>query len=235
MTSRTPRATRPAFAVAGIAIAMLALTACGGSSSTSSGTTTEPAATTSAAPQAGGDTTTDGQNAGPGSDFREAIETYRTCLADNGVTLPEFDGAGGNGDGTPPSGMPTGAPPSGFPTDGQGGPAAGGFPGGLLMQKPDDVDQSTWDAAVSACADVAPSFQPGQGGPGGGQPDETALAAFKNCLTENGVTVPDGDNWLRELDRNDATVAAAFEKCSPLLPQQGGGAGSATVSPGSGG
>ncbi len=151
-------ATRPVLALAGGALSLLALAACssGGSDDTSSSAAASPAASAAA----GG-----GGTGGPGgADFA----AYRDCLAQNGVTLPDF---GGNGGGTPPSGMPTGAPPSGMtPPSGMpsGGPDGGG-PNGGGMQLPEGVDQATWDAAQQACASVAP-----QGGFGGGQPQPQA-------------------------------------------------------------
>jgi hypothetical protein len=83
---------------------------------------------------------------------------------------------------------------------------------------PDGVDQKTYDAAQSACASVRPSL-----GPGGGAPafDQTAVAAFKSCLGDHDVKVPDGDNWMQQLDRTDAAVKAALDTCAPLLPQPG--------------
>ena len=145
------------------------------------------------------------------------MTAYRDCLADNGVTLPDFAGGGNGGpsgfpSGMPtdmPSGMPTGAPPS-------GGPAGGGFPGGGL---PEGVDQETFDAAQAACASLAPQGGFGQRGPGGGaQIDETTIAAYKSCLTDNDVAVADGDDWMASLDRTDEAVQAAMETCSVLLP-----------------
>jgi hypothetical protein len=175
-------------------LSVLALSACGGSSTASgSSSAAAPAASTAA-------------SAGPGGagDFA----AYRSCLADNGVTLPDM---GARPSGAAPSGMPggPGAPPSGMPS---GGPGAGGFPGGL----PDGVDQATFDAAQKACAGLAP--QGGRGMAGGPRIDATALAAYRSCLTDHKVTVPDGDNWIATLDRTDATVKAAMATCAPLLP-----------------
>ena len=113
-------------------------------------------------------------------------------------------------DGRPPAAMPTAAP-SAMPS---GGPGA--FPGGL----PDGVDQETFDTAQAACADLAPAFGPGRaGGPvGSGTVDATAMAAFQSCLSDNGVTVAEGQDPIRDLDRSDPDVKAAMDTCSPLLP-----------------
>jgi hypothetical protein len=130
------------------------------------------------------------------------ITAYRDCMAENGVTLPDM--------GAPPTAMPSAAPTA-MPSDGPGA-----FPGGL----PDGVDQETFDAAQAACADLAPAFGPGgAGGPGGsGTVDATAMAAFESCLSDNGVTVAEGQDPLRDLDRSDPDVKAAMDTCAPLLP-----------------
>jgi hypothetical protein len=126
------------------------------------------------------------------------ITAYRDCMAENGVTLPDM--------GAPPTAMPSAMP--------SGGPGA--FSGGL----PDGVDQEAFDAAQAACADLAPAFGPGgAGGPGGsGTIDATALAAFRSCLSDNGVTVAEGQDPMRDLDRSDPDVKAAMDTCAPLLP-----------------
>jgi len=196
---------RPSLIAATAVLAMAALAACGGSSATSSSETAGSSPGTAAS----------GAPAGGPTDFA----AFRSCLEDNGVTLPDMGGAPPSGapaaGGVAPSGAP-GAPPSGMPS---GGPGAGGFPGGL----PDGVDKATYDAAMKACADLAP--QRGAGGPGMNV-DQSALVAFKSCLTDNGVKVPEGNDWMRTLDRKDAKVSAAMKKCSPLLPAGGPGAGS---------
>ena len=196
MTRRTAQLT------AAVAGALILLSACGGSSSSSEAETAvaAPTSASSGAVTEGG---------------AVDMTAYRQCMSDNGVTLPDFvGGANGPGDfpsGMPtdrPSGMPTGAPPSGGP--------AGGFAGGGL---PEGVDQETYDAAREACASLAPQGGFGQRGPGGGaQIDETAIAAYKSCLTDNDVTIADGEDWMASLDRTDAAVQAAMETCSVLLP-----------------
>lgn len=169
--------------MAGLASSLLVLSACGGSSDTATPASTAPAAASGAAGEAPAD-----------------LEAFRSCLADNGVTL-------GDGGGIP-SGMPS-SMPSGMPS---GGPGPGGMPGGL----PEGVDQEAFDAATAACADLAP-----QGGPGGGAralPDDTALAAYRSCLGDHDVVVGENPQALAELDRSDPAVAAAMETCAPLLP-----------------
>lgn len=193
MTTTNRTTSLRALMTAGALLSVLALTACGSSTTAGDASSTAVQAASTAA------------SASAGVGGAAGFTAYRSCMADNGVTLPDM--------GVRPSGAPSGMP--------SGNPGAGGFPGGL----PDGVDQATYDAAQAACAALAP-----QGGPGmAGRPqiDATALAAYKSCLTDHDVTVPDGDNWMAGLDRKDATVAAAMDTCAVLLPVP-------TASPGTG-
>ncbi len=124
---------------------------------------------------------------------RPDFAAYRDCMAENGVTLPDVTSR-----------------PSGGPADGSGPPS--GIPGGL----PDGVDQEAFDTAQAACADVAP--QGGFGGGGAARIDDSAMAAFRSCLADNGVEVTDDQFGMRDLDRQDPDVQAALDTCSPLLP-----------------
>jgi hypothetical protein len=81
---------------------------------------------------------------------------------------------------------------------------------------------------------VRPTGGFGGFGFGGGR-GGTALAAFRNCMTQQGVTVPttrptafptarSTDNaarYLGGLNPDDPKVAAALKVCSPLLPSPG--------------
>jgi hypothetical protein len=67
-----------------------------------------------------------------------AMAAFASCMAENGVTLPQR----GDGGGSPP----TGTPPAGGP--GQNGGA---------MAAPSGVDATTWAAAQKACAQYAPT------------------------------------------------------------------------------
>ncbi len=104
----------------------------------------------------GGDSPTGGGTA--------AMAAYRTCLANNGVTLPT-PGAGAAGGAPPQGARPTGAPPSGAPNGGGtgtgGGPGAGGGPGSGAgsgsTAAPPGVDADTWRTARAACASLAPT------------------------------------------------------------------------------
>lgn len=154
-----------------------------------------------------------GDNAGstPGGDNGAGgMQAYVDCMKQNGVTiqLPSARPSGG----TRPSG---GARPSGFPSGFPGaGPsgAPGGFGGGF--QKPDGVDDATWQKAQQACSSLRPTGGPGGQGRQGGQ-DDGAMSAYVNCLSNHGVTASAGAGAL---DSSDPTVAAAQKACAALLP-----------------
>jgi hypothetical protein len=118
------------------------------------------------------------------------MQAYTACLSQHGVTMPSR----GN--------RPSGAP-SGRPSRGAGG---GGF--GFGNQPPAGVDAATWQQAQQACASLRPS-----GGPGNG--NNAASAAYRNCLSDHGVTMSAGPGGL---DSNDPKVAAAMKACEPLRP-----------------
>ena len=208
---RTPHPARLTLSTAGIAVAVLALAACGGSNAADSSSAASVATSGAAAPS--------GASASNG---RPDFTAYRDCMAKNGVTLPDFQQGGQRPSGAPqgfPSGAPSGAP-------GAGGPGGGG-PGGFPL--PAGVDQATFDKAQQACASLQPQFGNGRGP---AQIDATALAAFTSCLGDHGVTVPGGQDFMRQLDRTDPKVSAALKTCAPLLPAPGSGtSGSAAASP----
>lgn len=125
---------------------------------------------------------------------------------------------------TLPSRSPGAVRPSGTANRG------GGF-GGNFAQNPQ------MQAAAQACAALRPA-----GGAFGGGRGGTALAAFRTCMTQQGVTLPttrptapptstpSGARYLGGLDPADPKVAAALKVCSPLLPTRSPGA-VASVSP----
>ncbi|MCP2325936.1 hypothetical protein HDA40_004443 [Hamadaea flava] len=172
-----------------LVVAALALAACGGS----------------------------GDDGGSGSTGTDSMSSYQKCLSDNGVTLPS-GGTRPSGRNFPsgmPSGMPTNRPtvrPSGtaFPGGGQGFP--GGGNGGFV---PEGVDPTKWAQAQEKCSSLRPTgqggFGNGQGGPGGGQGRN---AAYRNCMSEHGVTIQDG----QALNTADAKVVAAEKACAVLKP-----------------
>ncbi|GIM88477.1 hypothetical protein [Paractinoplanes toevensis] len=187
------KAPRRAAALFVASAAVLLVAACGGGSSDDS--------------SSGGNGNGGGQNT--------AFAAYQQCLAKNGVTITmpsrqPREGASGFPEGGRPSGIPSGMPrPSGSFGGGRG---QGGFPGGGGFQKPDNVDDATWQKAQEACASVRPSFGGGMNG-GNGRNGGGANAAYQNCLKENGVT--DTSN----LNTADATVKKAIETCKVLQPQ----------------
>ncbi|WP_305784747.1 hypothetical protein [Symbioplanes lichenis] len=179
----------------------------------------------------GSDDATGGGDNGNGPGGTSAFAAYTSCLQENGVTITMPSGGArvrpsGAPSGGPQGGFPSGGPQGGFPSGqprpsgsagpGGGGPGGGnrggGFPGGGMMQKPDNVDQDTWDKAQAACASVRPSFGAGRNGNGGGR--NGANAAYTNCLKDHGVTLTDG----RQPDTSDAKVKAAVDTCKALAP-----------------
>ena len=146
---------------------------------------------------------------------------YTECLAKNGVVLPSESGNPRGGNGTRSSTRPSARPSGG--TGGGGGGGFGGFAFG--NQPPAGVSQETWDKAMQACSSVRPSF----GGNGGA--NNSALVAYRNCLTEHGVTFPSGrpsagtggggGGGFGGLNTADPKVAAALTACEPLRPTGG--------------
>jgi hypothetical protein len=134
---------------------------------------------------------------------------YTSCLRDNGVNLPQ----GNTTD--RPSGRPSGLPtvrPSGGGLPGGGRPGGGPGGGGNGTAAPDGVDQQTWEKAQKACESLRPTTFPGGGGGNSGAGGD---AAFRNCLTDRGVTVTGS---IDQLDSTDAKVASALQACGPLRP-----------------
>jgi hypothetical protein len=138
---------------------------------------------------------------------------YIDCLKQHGVTVPT---AFPSRSFTRPTGTarPTGVRRSG---------GVGGF--GNSSQSPQE------QAAVQACASVRPTN--GFGGFGGAGRGGTQLVAFRNCMTQQGVTIPttrpttvptstaSGARYLNGLNPSDPKVAAALKVCDPLLPSPG--------------
>jgi len=120
------------------------------------------------------------------------FQAYLSCLGKNGVEIQ----------------MPTGMPGGGFPS-GAAGPAPSGMPGGGMFQKPDGVDDDTWQKAQAACASVQPSL-----GAGTAQ-DNGAISAYLNCLSNHGVST---SAQPQSLNTADPTVAAAQKACGALRP-----------------
>ena len=211
------RVTRILAVTAGTACVAVLVAACGGGSSKASSTaSTTPAvspavsATPSAAASAAG-------SAGPGGRNGAAFAAYTACLAQHGVTVPSFSA------GARPSGSFS-RPPGGFsrPPGASRGPGGGGF-GGF-----GSPDPST-SAARAACASLLPA-----GAVAGNRTiSATTFAAFKSCMSDNGVTITSTDpqTAVRGLDRTDAKTAAALKICQPILGQGAGGTPTPSASP----
>jgi hypothetical protein len=151
---RTPRRARRWSRLVAAPVGVVALVglAAGGTSTDTGTSAASSGGTPTSAPSAA-----QGAAGGPSD---SAMAAYTSCLAENGVTLPERParGSGAQQGGTPPSGAPTAG--DGGPGGGPGGPGAGGGPG----TAPEGVDADTWAAAQQACADLAPT-PPDGGGP----------------------------------------------------------------------
>jgi hypothetical protein len=72
------------------------------------------------------------------------------------------------------------------------------------------VDDATWQKAQQACASLLPS-----GGPQGGGQNNSAITAYRNCLSQHGVTASTGAG---QLNTADPAVAAAVKACAALEP-----------------
>jgi hypothetical protein len=145
-----------------------------------------------------------GPSAAPGQGGSQA---YLTCLSQHGVTLPSAFPRG-NRPSDRPSGRPSSRPtdrPSVRPTDGAGGRF------GFGNQPPPGVDAATWEQAQQACASVRSSAGPRTGG----NRNNSAFTAYRNCLADHGVTMSAGPDGL---DANDPKVAEAMRVCAPLRP-----------------
>jgi hypothetical protein len=156
-------------------------------------------------------TPTSGQPSNGGGN--NAMATYLSCLRSNGVNIPNV-----NPSGRPtarPTNRPSGAPrPSGSPGEGRRG-FPGGFGGLFGSTAPSGVSQETWDKARQACASLQPSFNPSNR-PGR---DNGAFAAYRNCLSDHGVTLNGpGNGQGQQLNTADPKTAAALKACEPLRP-----------------
>jgi hypothetical protein len=138
---------------------------------------------------------------------QNAFAAYTDCLRKNGVTLPSAFPRGNRASGRPtdrPTDRPT-ARPTARPSGARGG-GGGGF--GFGNQPPAGVDPGTWQKAQQACGSLRPSG-------GAHNRDNGALRAYRNCLSDHGVTMTAGPG---QLDPNDPKVAAAMKACEVLRP-----------------
>jgi hypothetical protein len=151
----------------------------------------------------------------PGGNGANGFQAYISCLSKNGVTIQQPSNRPRPSGSRPAGAFPSGAFPSGASrSGGPGGGFGGGFPGGGgagAFQKPADVDDATWAKAQAACASVRPS------GRAGGA-DNGAITAYRNCLSNHGVTASAAAG---QLNTSDPTVAAAEKACAALRPSAG--------------
>jgi hypothetical protein len=194
---RRPARARLALAATGAGLALL-LAACGSSAKASSAAPSTASASTPTTLPA-----TTAPTGGGNAANAAALQAYRACLTQNGVTLPA---------------APT-TVPGATTVPGQRG--AGGGGGGLQSVITDPANQ----AAVTACASLRPA------GFGQANPARTqAMQAYYSCLGDNGVTVPTtvAGGAPPSIDRTTPAFTAANAKCQALLPQR---TGSSTTPP----
>jgi hypothetical protein len=132
------------------------------------------------------------------------LSAFQTCLKAHGVKIrPRASFSPGAS--FSPRAFPSG---SGFPT----AFPSGGFGGGGIFGGAGGANS----AAFKACQKYAPKgFRTG-----GGVISASAIAAFKSCMSQNGVTVT-STNFasLAKLARSSKKAAAAFNTCRVLLAQ----------------
>jgi len=216
------------------AIGILVAGCSGGTGSSNTAATGAPTSASSAISSAGS-TSASGGNGGRA---QAAFQAYTGCLRQHGVKVPTFSGRpfpNGSGQAFPsgsrrprPSGSfvrPSGSfsrPPGGF------GGAGGGFGGFLGGARADPATK----AALKACASLLP-----QGGFGRGDAtgtiSATTFAAFKSCMSDNGVTIAatDPQTGLRNLDRSDPKTSSALKICEAILGRAGTAGSSGSAAP----
>jgi hypothetical protein len=199
-----------AATVAGALTVGLTLAACGGGAAkTAASSSVASSIVPSSAPvvsSAGGPA-----GGGPSADpsAAAAFAKYADCLTAHGVTVQQRPSGGPR-----PSG--SFSRPSGSFSPGADGGGFGGFGG------PDASANPTVSAARAACASLQPAGGFGGFGPGGGRNISAAtFAAFKSCMSDQGVTISttDPQQATRGLDRTDPKTAAALKVCQPILGQ----------------
>ncbi|HKD96093.1 MAG TPA: hypothetical protein VKB69_00700 [Micromonosporaceae bacterium] len=182
------RVARLAGLAASCAVAVTMLAACGSSGKT---------------PATAADTQTRGTT---------GFQAYLACLTQHGVTLPSQAARARPSFTFSRGARPTGSPGSGGFGGGRGfGGFGGGFGGGFDPNSPPaGVDQATWSAALTACQSLQPTFN-------GGGFNNSALTAYRNCLSDHGLNLSPGPGGFN-FDTADAKIAAALKACAPLRP-----------------
>ncbi len=157
-------------------------------------------------------------SATPAATQSGGVQAYFQCLQQHGVNVavPSVRASAVR----PQTSRSPGVRPSRSPGGG-GGFGGGAGVGGLFgSTAPSGVSEQTWQAAQQACASLRPSFGPGRNGGGG---NNSAIAAYRNCLQDHGL--PASAGGLNNLNTADPKVAAAITACAPLRPSQMPGRG----------
>ena len=150
----------------------------------------------------GGGTASSSPSASSASATQSAgLSAFQTCLKQHGVKItPRARGSFSPGASFSPRAFPSGSAfPTAFPSGGFGGARTGAN-----------------SAAFKACQKYAPAgFRTG-----GGVISASAIAAFKSCMSQNGVKVTSTTfASLGKLTRSSKKAAAAFNTCRVLLAQ----------------
>jgi len=142
----------------------------------------------------GGGTTTTSASASSSATASAGLSAFQTCLKEHGVKIRP-------GASFSPRPFPSGSGfPSTFPT---------AFPSGGF------ASSGANSAAFKACEKYAPA-----GFRTGGVISASAIAAFKSCMSQNGVKVTSTSfASLAKLTRSSKKAAAAFNICRVLLAQ----------------
>jgi hypothetical protein len=155
-------------------------------------------------------------------------DEVRACLQQQGVQLPDRP-QGGQGDGGPPAGgLPGGT--GGQPPQGYGPPGGGG--GGMS----DSERQKFQDALKKCGVDFGDRAGGGFGRPDTSNADYRArVKAYVACVRQNGFDLPDpnfsGDGPIfdpQKVDQSDKTFQAASAKCQDKLRPQASSSSSPT-------
>jgi hypothetical protein len=150
----------------------------------------------------GGGTTTTSAGASTSPAQSAGLSAFQTCLKQHGVKIrPRASFS--------PRAFPSGgAFPTAFPS-GTGFPTA--FPSGGFLGRGTGANA----AALKACQKYAP-----KGFRAGGVISASAIAAFKSCMSQNGVKVTSTSfASLARLTRSSAKAAKAYSICRVLLAQ----------------
>ncbi len=155
------------------------------------------------------------------------MQKFLDCMKEQGVELP-------NGAGFQPGAGGGEAPPGSFQLgqgqQGQGQPPQGQAGNGSA---PPSFDTSKLQAAQEACGDLLPEGANfggpgGFGGANGGGVDTSAFDAYRSCMSDHGVTIPERqdnqpDQPPASIDRDSDSFKAANDVCASLLPTGGQG------------